>query len=577
MPGTKSTSLSWGEMQQSQVTPAQLVQIGSCAFIPPSFQSVSTPCFVQPELDVVTPQPIKPKPKKTRSQRFQLSPNSRVSRSLRIRSQSPPLSPRMESVSTIASKTRSPSPKSESLSLRLQRHRKPNLSTLFRIDGIQSLRSSPTLGRQEPAPSLANARSADSPIKSLSECFIRLQHHPEKMLAFFGSYHLYSSTEDVLTSLLEVTDNALKVADQHEMLLQEEPSQIGNYFDSVAFLNFLPIFLTTWISFDDRLIVFFPRIMEFFNQRKGRGELQSLEKLPELVSTCMEDHGPSKKGSAILYHTNPDETGHFTSRFLSLTPHEAAFCLNAAHLKLLRRVRPWMLIDYALHPGEGSPCAAVPFHFNTVVGWIASICLKRTDFKKRADAITRWIQIARASWEGGYISVLLMITSALNSIPLSRLKHTWAAVNEASIREFTAFSSFCSPIGNYAPLREFVSTHKGVVMPMAITTRDIVMLAEMMDLKSAVQSTDNIPYDVCLTFGNLLSTPPVYHLLQEESDNQLGSIIQFLSNPVPRLSNERLYKISLMREPSNRDSGDPTGSFSRVTSNPLFTAQQIVE
>ena len=569
--GNKSRSLDWVEFAENgAVLPSDLVQIGDTAFLVPAGQSASSPTFpnlfsrekAEPAAtDVV--HPAQSREKKSLTMRLKLSP--RVARSRRspygtVRSQSPSKQRNSRSPGPSIRLPSPPAPtgeRQEPLSPRSLFLSKISAtgSTGHRIENLRSLCASPELCKQDavvPAQLCSvDPRAASASVGDLSECFLRLQEKPENMLAFFSSYQMFSDTETVLARFLEMTESALRVCSTQGILERVKRKQMSAYKRAVDFLSFIPLLLTTWISFDDRLAPHFPRILDFFQRCQEQHASPSIERLPELLATCMKQHEEVKE-SALLHQPLPEETGRFTARFLSLPPREAARCLHAAHLKLLRQVRPWHVIDSALHAGaagEGSnPCAAVPFHFNAVAGWVSSIVLKREDLRKRADAVARWVQIARACWEQGFISALLMVTSALNSTPMVRLKHTWAAVGEATLREFRAFTDFCSPVGNYAPLREFVASHKGVVMPVAIATRDIVLMAEMMGLQRVEKGT--IPYEACLSFGTLLTTPPIYHLLQEESDLQNVGLVQFLSNPVPRWSDERLYKISLQREPS---------------------------
>lgn len=413
-----------------------------------------------------------------------------------------------------------------------------------RIEGVGSLQTSPALDRQDQPrkPLQSTARPAEGyQLLSLPAVFSRLQREPEDLLAFFSAYQLFVSTESLLVSMFELTDSLLA--------------------EKAAFLDFLPLFLTTWISFDARLTPHYPKILRFFASPARSQQWPPFSDLSEVLAIGMQTHQTAAVQHSICDNTSIEKNHRSATLFFSLPPAIAAHCLNASHLQVLRLIQPWDLIAYAARPSNDSLCAAAPFHFNALVQWVLTTCLKPEAAKARAQIISTWVQIARCCWELGYISILLMITAALNSTPLSRLKHTWVEVPGDAQRELGAFIQFCSPIGNYGPLREFVYSHKGVVMPVAILTRDIIMLMEMESLSYDVgDGLDLIPYEQCQSLGKLLTLTPVYHLLQEETDQELVPLIQFLSNPVPRFSMEKLYKTSVGLEPIKQIGSRPKSS-----------------
>ena len=143
-----------------------------------------------------------------------------------------------------------------------------------------------------------------------------------------------------------------------------------------------------------------------------------------------------------------------------------------------------------------------------------------------------------------------MIQAALDSSTITRLKMTRQEVDADLQQQLTLLSDFCSPVKNHGRLREFVYSHQGIVMPMAILTKDIIMLMEMQQLHCPLGcSLDAIPYLQCRSLGRLFTRSPIYHLLEETIEHDLIPMVRFLSDPVPRLSLEKLYEMSISYEP----------------------------
>ena len=212
---------------------------------------------------------------------------------------------------------------------------------------------------------------------SLSSLLLQLQTQPEDLLSFLCCYDLFITTETLLEQFFQVIDSVLEAqgAELERCLASIFSTEKinTNLFSLGSFLGFVPYFLMTWVSFDNRLEPYYQRLLDNVTTRWHSHPL--LLDLPDILSSSISDKR-NCMSRVSLDIADPNQNRQLAKEFFRLPHVLAARCLHAAHLDLLRNIQPWTLIAYALHPSDKSPCYAIPQHFNATVSWIMTTCLK---------------------------------------------------------------------------------------------------------------------------------------------------------------------------------------------------------
>lgn len=257
-----------------------------------------------------------------------------------------------------------------------------------------------------------------------------------------------------------------------------------------------------------------------------------------------------------------------THCFAALAPRHAAQYLATAHYSISRHIQPWDFLEHN-STRNNRVCRDACNHFNHMVSWVTTSILKCEKSKSRAKRISRWIKVAEAAAEASFLSVLLMLTNALDHFTISRLRKTWDCVPQSHRDTLQHLIGLCSPHGNFKYLRD-AARESGHPLPLAIVLKDILFIHEV--LPSVSVQNEKIAYDrfhllgVTLVRQTSLNKTSMFSKSLIHTSSQLTD---FLMNPVPRYSDDKLYARSRDLEPTQTASTNDTGTATVVCENAL--------
>jgi son of sevenless-like protein len=125
---------------------------------------------------------------------------------------------------------------------------------------------------------------------------------------------------------------------------------------------------------------------------------------------------------------------------------------------MYRMIEPAELLDQAwskerLKHRAPNVCAMTEW-FNIISNWVTSKILECSTIRARREVMTRFIKIAKALLDMNNFSTMWIITSALDSTPIHRLKHTWAEIDKNSLADYQECMTTMSTERAYRVYRE---------------------------------------------------------------------------------------------------------------------------
>ncbi|MDP2438475.1 MAG: RasGEF domain-containing protein, partial [archaeon] len=273
--------------------------------------------------------------------------------------------------------------------------------------------------------------------------------------------------------------------------------------------------------------------------------------------------------SVVLFDKvfNLDERKIIQMAFAALSPRHAAQYLAAAHNQLLVEISPHDILDHN-KSRTNTKCIRAIDHFNNCISWISYMIIRSQSPKKRACYISKWIQIAAAAADSRMTSVLQIVVSALDHISVSRLKLTWQQVDPEQKELLTELIQVCSPMKNFKSLRAKCSHNNP--LPLALVLKDTLFALEVAPpfVLDVDQPFEYSPYR---RIGVILDSA----FIDSSHSPFSGSVIkkpisdlqEFLLNPLPRYSEEKLYELSRLQEPSNPAEESSPARLSRTLSS----------
>uniref|UniRef100_A0A6B2KY60 Ras-GEF domain-containing protein n=1 Tax=Arcella intermedia TaxID=1963864 RepID=A0A6B2KY60_9EUKA len=183
---------------------------------------------------------------------------------------------------------------------------------------------------------------------------------------------------------------------------------------------------------------------------------------------------------------------------------------------------------------------------NRISHWVSSCILFNEKLSDRVKVLKKIIKIGSALYNLENYNSLMGIIAGINMAPTTRLKHTFALLPKKSTEELNNLCQYQDPTGSFKFLRNSLkSNQQTTLIPyLGIYLSDLTMLEE--NANATQQQLINVHKHHLLgtTISELLSyqqnTPPT---LEKKEP-----IFSFLYD-IPSLPAERLYNLSLMREP----------------------------
>lgn len=423
---------------------------------------------------------------------------------------------------------------------RQERRRPPQL---FDVPQPPVLSSSPPSVPDLPVPFSCPASATLQGLFSAFEELYARRSLPElelELQAFFTVAELFCSLDELLAflvaqlrdenvsvsvTLLETTFDA--TSQSSSLPVAPPPSRSSSPPLKTTGPSFYAFVISFWFSYDDRAASVSQKMQSaLLGMRVPAGLLQAVEMARQTAVPAI----------PTLPAFDAEQRGMIADTFWAMQPRDAVAALASAHRYLRDAIRPWHLLEHN-SKRNNRECLDCCNHFNAVVAWIASTILKPSTPHRRARQICRWVKLAEIAHETGELSVALMLTNALNHIAISRLKKSWEDVPHAQRESVQKLLSFCSPSANFKGLRE-ASRASGHPLPLALVLKDLLFTLEV--APSVPVQDGIIQYERFRQLGKML----VNQSSASASPKPAQELVDFLLNPVPRYSEDKLYRRS---------------------------------
>lgn len=231
-----------------------------------------------------------------------------------------------------------------------------------------------------------------------------------------------------------------------------------------------------------------------------------------------------------------------------------------------------------LKPSKCAYTRKMTEHFNEISHWLISSVLLARSERRQAKTITRFIKMLPELLKLNNLSTLAQMTAALSHPALARLKDLWGRVADKHHQQLKWYVQFVSPRNNFHLLRDkLASLQPGAAMipPLFLIARDLQTMEETLPAWQPSSATlcwaSYQPFARQVLLTQRLQGNP-YRLPTPLSDG----LRAFLSDPLPRMSEERIWEVSASLlplpsslAPAESSSHAEAAAASRVCTNPL--------
>ncbi|XP_038572051.1 ral guanine nucleotide dissociation stimulator-like 1 isoform X1 [Micropterus salmoides] len=284
---------------------------------------------------------------------------------------------------------------------------------------------------------------------------------------FLSTYRAFTCTQTVLQLLL---DRYGSVEENEQDTARRQGSETNG-----AIRNALASILRAWLDQcpeDFQEPPDYPclhRLMDYLRRalpgsealRRAEGLLEQLQSQASMDDTDAGFHG----NSSFCLGEEEEVEIEVQEDFLSFEADLVAEQLTYMDALLFKKVVPhhclgsiWSQRDKKHNKHSAPTIRATITQFNAVAACVVSTVLKQRQIRPhlRARVIQRWIDIAQECRIRKNFSSLRAIVSALQSIPLYRLKRAWACVHKDSMQTYEELSDIFSDHNNYLTSRELL-------------------------------------------------------------------------------------------------------------------------
>eukprot|EP01124_Arcella_intermedia_P000177 TRINITY_DN10089_c0_g1_i3.p1 TRINITY_DN10089_c0_g1~~TRINITY_DN10089_c0_g1_i3.p1 ORF type:complete len:1064 (-),score=284.62 TRINITY_DN10089_c0_g1_i3:2117-5308(-) len=157
------------------------------------------------------------------------------------------------------------------------------------------------------------------------------------------------------------------------------------------------------------------------------------ERLPELAKQVSElkhfiERNPEHDSNPVSLSVS--QKIMISPKFMNYEPQDIALQLTSIESKLFNSIAPWELLNQAwINPDNAPNVVKFANHFNEISSWVKYEILIEEDQKKRAKRIEKFIEIAEFLKQLNNLNGVFEISSALESIAVSRLKNTFELIS----------------------------------------------------------------------------------------------------------------------------------------------------
>lgn len=270
------------------------------------------------------------------------------------------------------------------------------------------------------------------------------------------------------------------------------------------------------------------------------------EKRKQLIPPEPSPFPPSTPGSVI----------DFINMDPKLGPMQVAKHMCNVSIKLFKQIQPdefaihlWSKKDQRLQQEMTKNLNRFIDRFNNLGYWVASELCAVSNLQKRIIVMERFIQIAKNLFKLQNYNDLIAVMSGLNTIPIYRLKKTWAGASKEMIAKFRDLEARMSPENNYKQYRAIEFAAKGDMIPFfALTIKDLVFYN---DGNQTFLPNDMINFEKNRSVMGKIMAIRVWQQSKYEFENLDDKIIQYLE-AIHHQDEDQLTEESYRLEPSNR-------------------------
>ncbi|GAA6010375.1 hypothetical protein JCM11491_006292 [Sporobolomyces phaffii] len=248
-------------------------------------------------------------------------------------------------------------------------------------------------------------------------------------------------------------------------------------------------------------------------------------------------------------------------KFLDIEPLELARQLTIMDGRLFQRITPQECLGKAWPKEFGSEAVNISAMIdmsNAITRWVTETILAQDDQKKRATIVKHFIAVAERCLSLNNFSTLIHIIAGLNSTPIHRLRRTWESVSQKAMVSLGVLNNIMRPDKNYKEYRDVLRKAAPPCVPfLGVYLTDWTFIGDgnpdMLREKPHQinfhkrQKASELILMIKLhqaTTYNLSAVPPLATFLQEQL---------FPRNVDLANDDQRLYEVSLQREPRERD------------------------
>ncbi|SCZ89388.1 BZ3500_MvSof-1268-A1-R1_Chr9g10391 [Microbotryum saponariae] len=254
-------------------------------------------------------------------------------------------------------------------------------------------------------------------------------------------------------------------------------------------------------------------------------------------------------------------------RFLDIDPLELARQLTIMDSRLFAKITTQECLGKAWPKEFGSDApniSAMIDMSNAVTRWVTETILLQEDLKKRASIVKHFILVAERCFTLNNFSTLIHIIAGLNSTPIHRLRRTWEQVSQKSIYQLGVMNNVMRPDKNYKEYREQLRQVAPPCVPfLDLSSTTGVYLTDWTFIGDG--NPDMLrerPHQINFNKRQKASELILMIKLHQATSYNLAAVPSlakyidehlFPSHADPATDDQRLYELSLLREPRERD------------------------
>ncbi|SCV69728.1 BQ2448_1122 [Microbotryum intermedium] len=248
-------------------------------------------------------------------------------------------------------------------------------------------------------------------------------------------------------------------------------------------------------------------------------------------------------------------------RFLDIDPLELARQLTIMDSRLFAKITTQECLGKAWPKEFGSDApniSAMIDMSNAVTRWVTETILLQEDLKKRAAIVKHFILVAERCFTLNNFSTLIHIIAGLNSTPIHRLRRTWEQVNQKSIYQLGIMNNVMRPDKNYKEYREQLRQVAPPCVPfLGVYLTDWTFIGD-----GNPDMLRERPHQINFNKRQKASELILMIKLHQATSYNLAAVPSlakyiedhlFPSHADPATDDQRLYELSLLREPRERD------------------------